>query len=286
MTGIGVAAPRIRRRSDGSPSARALLFTVLGEYVRYAGADRVFSSSVVEALRACGIEESATRRAITRVVHDGWLVTEPVGRYTQLVLTSRMARLLRSWTERLTRATVDTPWDGHWQVLMLRLAAEHRGLRGVLEERLAFEGFGPLGRGTWIAADAGGKPAVRAALDELGMADHAIWLVSRVESPEEHRLIEQAWDLRAVRPLHERFIEVFDGLDPAGAQEAFVARTRMVHEWRLTFNADPRLPSRFLAADWPGGRATELFVANWLRWHEQADTWWQRIATPPAERVR
>ncbi len=259
---------------------------MLGEYVHYAGDDRVFSSAVVEGLRACGIEEAATRRSITRMVHDGWLATEPVGRYTRFVLTPRLARLLRSWTERLTRATVDTPWDGQWQVLLLRLTSEYRPLRGVLEERLAFEGFGSLGRGTWIAADPGGKQAIRDALDELEMSEYATWLVSRVESPDEHQLIEKTWDLRAIRPSHERFIADFDGLEPQSEQEAFVARTRMVHAWRQTFNTDPRLPARFLPDDWPGRRATGLFIGNWLRWHEPADAWWQQISAPPAADVR
>lgn len=281
-----VAAPRTRRRSDGSPSARALLFTLLGEYVRYAGEERVWSSTVVGALRAFGIEEAATRRTITRMAHDGWLTTESVGRYTQLVLTPRMVGLLRSWTERLTRATRDTPWHGEWQVLLLRLANEHRPIRGTLEERLTFEGFGTVGRGVWIAADAGGKSAVRESLEDLGVADCATWMVSRVDWPEERTLIEQAWDLRAIRPLHERFLSRFEGLDPSSDEDAFVARTRMVHEWRLTFNVDPRLPSRFLPPDWPGLPATELFIGNWLRWHEAADAWWRKLAKPSEQKVR
>ncbi|MGH3521138.1 MAG: PaaX family transcriptional regulator [Haloechinothrix sp.] len=283
---MDVSAPRTRRRSDGSPSARALLFTLLGEYVRYAGEERVWSSTIIEALAAFGIDESATRRTITRVAHDGWLTTESVGRYTQLVLTARMVGLLRSWTERLTRATTDTPWHGEWQFLLLRLANEHRPIRGVVEERLTFEGFGTLGRGVWIAADAGGKQAVRESLEDLGVADRATWMVTRVEWPEERTLIEQAWDLAAIRPLHEHFVSRFDKVEPASDEDAFVARTRMVHEWRLTFNADPRLPSCFLPPDWPGRRATELFIHNWLRWHEAAEAWWQKLAEPRAPKSR
>ncbi|MDJ1135886.1 PaaX family transcriptional regulator [Streptomyces iconiensis] len=269
--------PRTRRRPDGSPSARALLFTVLGEYVRYPGRDRVWSVTVVAALGALGVEETTARRTVTRLVHEGWLTAEPQGRYTQLVLTARLMRLLRRWTERLRRATEDTPWHGEFPVLLLRLANEHRPVRAELEERLTFEGFGPLGRGAWLAADPGGKEAVRETLAELGVAERAVLLASRVELPDVPALFGQVWDLDAVRPLHEEFMARFEGLRPATDEEAFVVRTQLVHAWRLTFHRDPRLPSRFLPAGWPGLAATALFVRNWLEWHEAAERYWDGL---------
>lgn len=171
--------PRTRRRSDGSPSARTLLLTVLGEYVSYAGTDRVWSAAVVDALRACGVEETAGRRAITRLTHEGWLTTEPAGRFTRLVLTPRLVRLLSSWTARLRRAMYETPWDGTWQQLLLRVPATARAERAAVEEQLAFQGFGTLGQGVWIAADAGGVGAIRELLEELGLGGHATWLTCR-----------------------------------------------------------------------------------------------------------
>jgi phenylacetic acid degradation operon negative regulatory protein len=275
-------APRTRRRSDGSPSARTLLLTVLGEYVRYPGHAGVWSPAVVAALRACGVEETAARRAITRLTHEGWLVAEPAGRYTRLVFTPALTRLLGSWTERLRRATAPTPWRGEWQQLLLRLPADARADRATIEGQLAFEGFGALGHGVWIAADPGGVGALRELLAERGLTAHATWLVSRVVDPERERaLVAQAWDLDAVRPLHEEFLRRFTGASAAGDAEAFVLRTRLVHAWRLTFEQDPRLPAPLLPPDWPGAEATELFVRTWLACHEAADRWWARLSADP-----
>ena len=194
------AAPRTRRRADGSPSARTLLLTVLGEYVRYPGDETVMAGAVVGALGACGVGEAATRRALTRLVREGWLRTEPVGRRTRVVLEPRLVTLLTAWTHRLERAVEETPWRGEWQQLLLRVPADAWRDRGLVEEQLAFEGFGSPARGVWVAADAGGVPALRGLLADQGLAPYALWLRSRVADDAE--LVRVAWDLSRVRAAH------------------------------------------------------------------------------------
>ncbi|WP_329569029.1 PaaX family transcriptional regulator [Streptomyces sp. NBC_01361] len=271
--------PRTRRRGDGSPSARTLALTVLGEYVRYPGDERVWSGAVVGALGACGIGEAATRRALTRLAREGWVRTEPAGRRTRLVLEPRLVTLLTAWTHRLERAVDETAWGGEWQQLLLRVPAGEWRERALVEQQLAFEGFGPLGQGVWVAADAGGVPVLRELLYEQGLDPYALWLTSR--TPDDARLIERAWDLAAVRESHERFVARFGDLRAAenasGDAAAFVARTRLVHAWRGTFERDPRLPGALLPDDWPGRAATRLFVDAWRALREPADRYWRGL---------
>ncbi|MFF1356822.1 PaaX family transcriptional regulator C-terminal domain-containing protein [Streptomyces sp. NPDC058297] len=275
--------PKTRRRGDGSPSARTLALTVLGEYVRYPGDEKVWSGAVVGALGACGIGEAATRRALTRLAREGWLRTEPAGRRTRLVLEPRLVTLLTAWTHRLERAVEETAWGGEWQQLLLRVPAGEWRERALVEQQLAFEGFGPLGQGVWVAADAGGVPVLRELLSEQGLAPYALWLTSR--TPDDARLIERAWDLAAVREGHERFVARFGDLRAAGSAaggregdaSAFVARTRLVHAWRGTFERDPRLPGALLPDDWPGRAATRLFVDAWRALRDPADRYWRGL---------
>lgn len=279
-----VEAPRTRRRADGSPSARTLLLTVLGEYVRYAGDERVWSRAVIGALDACGVGEAATRRAVTRLVQEGWLRTEAVGRRTRLTLEPRLVTLLTAWTHRLERAVEETPWHGEWRQLLLRVPAQAWRDRPLVEEQLAFEGFGSLGHGVWIAADAGGVAALRELLREQGLDRYAIWLRSRADSgAEQDELVGRAWDLDAVRAAHEDFLGRFHkaASSPLGAEEAFVLRTRLVHAWRATFERDPRLPGTLLPPDWPGFTATRLFVDTWRAVREPADRHWGWLAGDP-----
>ncbi|MFJ8740382.1 PaaX family transcriptional regulator C-terminal domain-containing protein [Embleya sp. NPDC127516] len=280
--GDGRTAPRTRRTAGGGPSARTLLLTVLGEYVRWPGHDGVWSPTAVAALGALGVPEAATRRAITRLTQEGWLSARAQGRYTRLTLAPSLYRLLTGWTERLSRATRETPWSGQWQQLLLRPPAALREARAVVEEQLAFEGFGDLGRGVWIAADPGGVDALRALIDERGLTGHATWMTSTVcDAARERALVDQAWDLSAVRADLEAFVNRFTDARAGADEEAFELRTRLVHAWRLTFERDPRLPAALLPADWPGPAASDLFVATWRRVHEPAQRWWAHLDRDP-----
>ncbi|WSE10558.1 hypothetical protein OG574_13370 [Streptomyces sp. NBC_01445] len=93
--------------------------------------------------------------------------------------------------------------------------------------------------------------------------------------------MERAWNLAAVRESHERFAERFGDLRAAenasGDAAAFVARTRLVHAWRGTFERDPRLPGALLPDDWPGRAATRLFVDAWRALREPADRYWRGL---------
>ncbi|MYW05102.1 PaaX family transcriptional regulator C-terminal domain-containing protein [Streptomyces sp. SID3343] len=278
---IATSAPRTRRTADGGPSARTLLLTVFGEYVRWPGHDGMRSQSAVAALRALGTPEAATRRAITRLTQEGWLLARPEGRYTRLTMTRPLRRLLTGWTARLARATHDTPWSGHWQQLLLRPPTGEREARSVVEEQLAFEGFGDLGRGVWIAADPGGVDALRALLAERDLTEHATWMTSTVcDAERERALVEQAWDLAAVRTVLADFVDRFTGATAATDEEAFVLRTRLVHAWRLTFERDPRLPAALLPTDWPGPTATTLFLTTWHTCHTPATRFWTTLTDP------
>ncbi|MEB8342554.1 PaaX family transcriptional regulator [Streptomyces endophyticus] len=270
-------APRTRRHGDGSPSARTLALTVLGEYVRYAGADRVAAGAVVGALGACGIGDAAARRALGRLAQEGWLRPERVGRSTRLVLEPRLGRLLTAWTHRLERAVEATPWSGEWQQLVLRPPSGVWRDRALVEQQLAFEGFGPLGPGLWCAADPGGLPALKGLFREQGLTAHALWLTCRAEDDAE--LVLRTWELNDVRRAHEEFLTRFEGRtgQARGPEAAFVARTRLVHAWRITFERDPRLPDALLPRDWPGRAATRLFVDAWRALRAPADTFWRQL---------
>ncbi|NEB79573.1 hypothetical protein G3I40_30790 [Streptomyces sp. SID14478] len=84
-----------------------------------------------------------------------------------------------------------------------------------------------------------------------------------------------------VREAHEGFLARFAdaGLRAGeGPRAAFVARTRLVHAWRCTFERDPRLPDVLLAPDWPGRDATRLFVDAWRALRSPADAYWHQLA--------
>src|SRR6266581_4339250 len=75
-----------RRHAAGAPSARGLLFTLLGEFV-LPGDGTAWTSAVLAVLARLGIEEKATRQALMRTAAAGWLAAEKEGRRTRWRLT-------------------------------------------------------------------------------------------------------------------------------------------------------------------------------------------------------
>ena len=70
------AAPTLsRRHAAGAPSARGLLFTLLGEFVLTTDGT-AWTSAVLAAFARLGIEEKATRQALMRTAAAGWLEAE------------------------------------------------------------------------------------------------------------------------------------------------------------------------------------------------------------------
>src|SRR4029077_14320175 len=95
------AAPTLsRRHAAGAPSARGLLFTLLGEFVLPSGGT-AWTSAVIAAFARLGVEEKATRQALMRTAAAGWLRAEKAGRRTRWHLTDAARQLLTDGAERI-----------------------------------------------------------------------------------------------------------------------------------------------------------------------------------------
>ncbi len=264
----------LRRRALGVPSARSLLFTVLGEYVLPRGG-RVWSHTLVTALRALGVEEKSARQAMARTAADGWLVREQVGRRARWKLSDAADELLRTGAERIyTFGGSQEHWDGRWIVLVCEAAETSRDVRQRLRTGLSWAGFGSLRPGVWIAAHAEREDEARRVLEELGLGAGAFSFVAEAGSiGADSDLAASCWDLDALEARYEEFIDAFATLRPKGAEATFEATTMLVHEWRKFPFLDPGLPTRLLPHRWTGDVAHDLFHARHAAWSPRAGEW-------------
>ena len=92
-------------------------------------------------------------------------------------------------------------------------------------------------------------------------------------------MIDEAWDLPALREHYEQFIDDFDAVVPDGRAAAFAAQTAIVHAWRRFPFIDPDLPDDLLPRDWPRRRAYELFRDRHEAWAPAAQTPLRRVVT-------
>src|SRR6202020_3143136 len=120
-----------RRHAAGAPSARGLLFTLLGEFVLTTDGTS-WTSAVLAAFARLGVEEKATRQALMRTAAAGWLEAERQGRRTRWRLTGSARRLLTDGAERIYSFTGPAAdWDGRWLLVYARIPESDRRARPV-----------------------------------------------------------------------------------------------------------------------------------------------------------
>jgi phenylacetic acid degradation operon negative regulatory protein len=271
------AAPQdlSRRHAAGAPSTRALLFTLLGEFV-LPGDGTAWTSAVIAAFERLGAEEKATRQALMRTAAAGWLDGERVGRRTRWHLTGAARRLLTGGAERIYSFTGPAQdWDGRWLLVAARIPDGDRKGRHAVRTRLSWAGFGCLSPGLWISTHAERAAEVSAALREAGLAGDAhLFIATRPGLADVRGMVEAAWDLASIEQQYQRFIDEFGDREP---DDVLACQVELVHAWRRFPALDPALPRDLLPGRWSGLAAARLFGELHQRWSAAAQAEWQRL---------
>ena len=186
------------------------------------------------------------------------------GRRTYYHLTDQALRQIDSGAKRIFGfgATV-SEWDGHWSVVAFSVSESDRRLRHLIRNSLRFMGFAPLYDALWISPSPR-LDAVSELFCDLGV--ERFTLLRAQILPAAKPSLESVWGLDSVRASYEAFIDRFDPVRARLAHgkvepsEALVDRTFMMDAWRAFPRQDPDLPTPFLPADWPRGRAREIFL--------------------------
>lgn len=256
--------------------ARSALFDLYGDHLLRRGGWAPIAACV-GLLGSLGISAPAVRTAVSRMVREGWL--EPAEREVRgYAVTARGRERLLEAHARIYR-TAPEVWDGRWHVVVLGRAPD-RNTRARAAQALAFLGYGQLAADTWVAPRA--SPELGSALASAGVAHRAF----RAELEGAARdLVEKVWDLEALGASYCQFAAAAREVPSGGSpEEAFVARTELVHAWRLFLFRDPGLPDEVLPASWPGRTAAAEFdqrartlmpgASEWV------DVWLARCVTP------
>jgi phenylacetic acid degradation operon negative regulatory protein len=264
-----------RRHAAGAPSARGLLFTLLGEFV-LTGGGTAWTSAVLAAFARLGIEEKATRQALMRTADSGWLDAEKVGRRTRWQLTASARRMLTDGADRIYSFTGPAEnWDGRWLLVYARIPESDRRARHVVRSRLSWAGFGSLGAGVWISPHPDREAEAIQVLREAGVAEDAhVFVARRSGLADVQVMVAAAWDLSAIEEQYEQFIEEFRATAPA---DVLARQIELVHAWRRFPSIDPVLPRELLPPRWSGLKAARLFGDRHQRWSGDAMREWKRL---------
>ena len=265
-------------RPRAGSSAKALLLTILGEFVLTHDA-AAWTSTVVRSLELFGVEERNARQAVARLAEQGIVRSEKDGRKARWRLTDDGRHLLTVGTERIYSFEAGgDDWDGRWLVVLCSVPEEQRAKRHQLRSQLGFAGFGFLAPGVAVSPHLDREPAANTVLKELDLLPGAT--VLRAETGElidDDELLRRAWDLDTLASRYAEFIDDFEQRTPSTDDACFSAIVELVHAWRRFPFVDPEIPRRLLPGSWPGRRAKELFDDRHEAWTPAARTWYEDV---------
>jgi phenylacetic acid degradation operon negative regulatory protein len=258
--------------------AKALLLTVLGEFVLPAGG-AAWTSSLVGAAEVLGIGEKNARQAIARIGDQGLLESRRHGRRVRWSLTPSGRSLLESGTQRIYSFGVsEVDWRGAWLVAHCPVAESKRAVRTQLRTQLGFLGFGELSASLLVSPHVGREAQLRAVLAELGMLDDSVVLRSTLGTAEENAsLVTRAWDLDGLSASYTSFEAANASRRPDTPEASFGAMAALVHEWRRFPFVDPELPTELLPDSWAGTAAANTFHECRAAWSPAAQRWFRDL---------
>ena len=237
----------------------SLLITVLGDSIAPRGGT-VTLGSLIRLSEPLGLPDRLVRTSVGRLAQDGWLSSNREGRQSEYSLTEHGKQRFAEATSRIYRAAPQS-WDRNWTLLMLPRGARQKTLR----EELLWLGFGQVRPGV-MAHPSRSVEDARTQLDELRLDADAVLMSATSEGPDSDKaLVDAGWDLAELARSYKRFVDAFTpvraqvaGRSNLPAENAFVIRTLLIHEYRKIHLRDPLLPHSLLPSDWIGMSAYDL----------------------------
>ena len=284
----------------------SLIVTIFGDVVSQHG-DTIWLGSLVQALAPLGINERLVRTSVFRLVQEGWLESERVGRRSYYRFSpyghheyARAARRIYS---------LDGPgWNGRWQILIPQDLPEQQRER--FRRSLYWQGYRTIASGTFAKPGKAGG-GLQEILEEFDAVDKVIVMEAEMPAIASHqairKLVHESWQLETVgnayREFQKRYNPLFRWLPKNPQPEpatAFVARTLLIHDYRRILLQDTPLPEVLLPPGWPGvealrttGKAYQALAAQSVEYitgelesgngsmPEPNPDFWKRFATSP-----
>ncbi|UOD51157.1 phenylacetic acid degradation operon negative regulatory protein PaaX [Orrella daihaiensis] len=250
--------------------AGSLITSLLGDVVVPRGG-RIWLGSLIDLLEPMGLNERLVRTTVFRLVRDGWLESKPLGRRTDYLLSPTGSKRIEKAAKSIY-ASSHPNWDRRWRLIMVvgDLSAKDRDR---LRKALIWQGFGVLGGNCFVHPSADLTVAfdglVRDGLGDLLkklkplMAAGPGALSSAASDVD---MVNAAWDLDQLAQMYRDFLSRYQPIlsqcqtagDTVTAQQAFVARVLLIHDYRRLLLRDPMLPDVLQPMNWPGQQARLL----------------------------
>ena len=249
-----------------SLSGTSLIMTVFGDSVYHRGG--VMSlASLIQLMDVFGLNERSVRTAVFRLVQNGWLVSEKIGRtsYYRITESSRQRFVM---SDQKIYSFEQREWDQKWDLVLLSSVELENKV--TLKRELEWLGFANIATNV-MAYPGCDHLKLQNLLLNLSMTDQvvifkaealALWQESY---PTVKRMVAINWPIDTLQQRYQKFIQDFriflnhleheEDMDPI---QAFQIRILLINQYRRILLKDPNLPVELLPLDWPALTARNL----------------------------
>lgn len=267
-------------RSRPTLRSGSLITTVFGDAIAPRGGT-VWLGSLIRVMADFGISERLVRTSVFRLVKDGWLQSQQIGRRSYYSLTDQGRERFEQATHRIY-GTPASGWDGEWCLLLLSTLDTETKER--VRKECGWLGFGPLSANV-LAHPSPDLAELDVTIRRLDVADRLIVMRGTTVRNEAamRELIRSCWSLDDIDARYRAFVQGFRPLIGALAvkskraqlseRSAFIVRTLLIQEYRKVLLRDPWLPAELLPANWHGAAAYQLCRNLYRRVYARADAY-------------
>ena len=212
-----------------------------------------------------GLNARLVRTAIFRLAKEDWLTATSVGRRSYYRLTPSGTHRFEAAFHRVYEESPET-WDGTWVLVIVDSASLGSEERERVRQEMAWMSFGMAAPYVFAhTAMRGSDLSVK--LSELGISKHAVTMTAQLDNANTDgavNFVRRCWDLDTLGASYRRFLGLFSPLwqalqqDRPTPEQAFAARTLLMHEFRRITLRDPQLPAALLSPEWEGSAARKL----------------------------
>jgi phenylacetic acid degradation operon negative regulatory protein len=240
--------------------ATSLIITIFGDVVILYGGS-LWLGSLVRLLEPLGIDERLVRTSVFRLVREGWLESERVGRRSYYQFSAYGQHEYERAAGQIY--ALEAPhWDGSWLIVVPMELRE--ALREPLRRSMHWQGFRLLTPGVY-AKPGSGRQAVLETLSDFALSESTLLLNGALDehlgAPALAAWVHSAWQLDGLAREYRAFTSRFKPLalwlrdNPIDAADALYARLLLIHDLRRVLLQDTALPEVLLPRGWPGPRA-------------------------------
>ncbi|MHB1552550.1 MAG: PaaX family transcriptional regulator [Acidimicrobiales bacterium] len=243
---------------------KSMVLNIYGAYGRRLGG-WISVAGLVALLGDLGVDERAARSAVSRMKRRDLLVPERRHGRIGYALTDYAKEVLEEGDQRILARRPPAKLEDGWVVAVFSVPESKRGERHLLRSRLAWQGFGNVSPGVWIApwrlAEGARRLVVRLGMDgyvDLFRADHEGFETTAAR-------VTRWWNLDRLGVEYAQFAKEHSATaarwrrSGGDGRAAFVDYLGVVSAWQRFPYLDPGLPSELLPPAWEGQRAAEIF---------------------------